>query len=442
MRASDDEENIDTLTGGSGSIPSWRAPKYRDPKRKNQFLIRAKYILLTYSQVDEDEINHNMIHQRIVQMGGRCRIGREIHKDGGIHYHAFCVKEKRFISRDPRRFDINGFHPNIEQILRTPENAWAYVAKDGNLVVDELPDPPVSRSKSARKQEVWNTAPWESRTPEQAYHLLAKEDPKRALCSFNSIYPALKHLIPTNQYIEYTPPPGLAYELDAYPEIAGWQQRYLGQYTAPEVNTNQLQESSSSETDSVYSGESGNMASSGTSQTSISALFGEDCELSRYEAAATLPSEHTTPLKLQQHRPKCLVIIGPSRLGKTLVARSFGKHSYFHGNWNVEQYNPDALYNIFDDIKGQLSAFDFRSFLGAQHDITVTDKYHKKKTIKNGKPAIYLSNKDPLTTRHGREDRDWLKANCIFVYVTTPICNIAREALERDQLEDAMMYFS
>lgn len=375
-------------------------------------------------------------------MGGKCRIGKETHKDGGIHYHAFCVKESRFISRDPRKFDVAGHHPNIKPILRTPENAWAYVAKEGNLLIDELPDPPVGRSKSARKQEVWHTAPWTSRTPKEAFDLLAKEDPKRAICSFNSVHAALKYLIPTNEYTGYTPPTGLKYELDQYPEIIGWQQRYLPQYTAPTNYTNPVPQSSSSETDSIYSRESGHMGSTATSETSIDALFGEDCELSRYDTTNTRLPAPTPKVNAPQHRPKCLVIIGPSRLGKTLVARSFGRHSYFHGNWNIEQYDPDAIYNIFDDIKGQLSAFDFKSFLGAQHDISVTDKYHKKKTYKNGKPAIYLSNNDPLSTKHGRDARDWLKANCIFVYVTTPLCNIAREALERDQLEDMMMYLA
>lgn len=436
MRASDDEENTDAQTGRSGSVPSWGSRKFIDLKRKNQFIIRAKYLLLTYSQVDEDEFNPLHIKHLIDGMGGKCRIGRELHKNGGVHYHAFCVKEKRFITRDPRKFDLHGFHPNIEPILRTPEKAWAYAVKEGNVIIDDIPERPIGRSRSTKKEEVWNDAHEQSKSADDMLNYLIKGDAKRAICAFNNVYAACQHLFPTTNYSEYVSPAGLAYEYGDYPQIANWQQRYLTQHTPTPINTYPVQESSTPETNSIHSGEDDGMASSDTSCTSFDTLFGPDCELARYETtkATTIPT-----LTNKQHRPKCLCIIGPSRLGKTLVARSFGPHSYFHGNWNIEQYNPNAIYNIFDDIKGQLDGFDFKSFLGGQHDITVTDKYHKKKTIKNGKPAIYLSNHDPLTTRRGRENRPWLLSNCIFVYIDKPICNIARETLEYDALEDALM---
>ena len=76
--------------------------------------------------------------------------------------------------------------------------------------------------------------------------------------------------------------------------------------------------------------------------------------------------------------------------------------------------------------------------MGAQSDISISDKYQHKKTYPNGKPSIYLSNKDPLTTRKGRMYRDWLKGNCTFVYINTPICNIAREQLEKDAVEQGL----
>lgn len=101
----------------------------------------------------------------------------------------------------------------------------------------------------------------------------------------------------------------------------------------------------------------------------------------------------------------------------------------------MDAYDESAIYNIFDDLPGQLNSFDFKQFLGAQHDIIVTDKYKKKRELKNGKPCIYISNNDPLLTKKGKEHRDWLIANCIFVHINKPICNIARISLEREKQE-------
>ncbi len=443
MGRSEDGDNVEAQTGRSGSVAAWGNQKFHDLKRKNQFLLRAKYLLLTYSQVDNDVFQPMEIKGLIDSMGGRCRIGRELHKDGGTHYHAFCVKEKRFVSRDPRRFDVDGHHPNIEPILRTPDRAWAYAVKDGDVVVDDVPERPIGRAKSAKSSkhnEVWETSLEQSKSADDMLNYIVKGDPKRAICSFNNVYSACRHFFPRNEYSEYTAPPGLAYEFGPYPEIANWKQRYLGEHTTSEVDTHGVQESSTSETDSVYSGQDRSVGTASTAGSSIDALFGEDCELARYEPLPTPAAEpKEAHLNVNQPRPKCLVVVGPSRLGKTVVARSFGPHSYFHGNWSVEQYNPDGKYNIFDDIHGQLDGFSFKSFMGGQYDITVTDKYHKKKTIKNGKPCIYLSNFDPLTTRRGREHRDWLVANCIFVRITQPICNVARQALASDAIEDALM---
>ena len=349
--------------------------------------------------------------------------------------------------RDPRKFDIAGYHPNILPILRTPEKAWAYVAKDGNLLVDEIPEPPVGRKHNRKPApvEVWTDIIANSTSAEHMLNNAIQADPRRSVFGFNNLLSASKYLFPTSNHTEYTPPPGLQYELTGYPEITAWRDRYFCEYAPSEtvgadtVLPDIVCEELVSEPDSIATGESSNVerATASTTDTSLDALFGEECELSRYDRA----NEHAPKrlmLRPNQHRPRCLCLIGPTKLGKTLVARSFGRHSYFHGNWNIHQYDPDALYNVFDDIKGQLDGFDFKPFMGAQADISVTDKYHHKKMYHNSKPAIYLSNTDPLTTRRGRENRDWLKGNCTIVYVTTPICNIAREALEREAIEEAL----
>ena len=51
-------------------------------------------------------------------------------------------------------------------------------------------------------------------------------------------------------------------------------------------------------------------------------------------------------------RKKSLVLWGPTRMGKTLLARCFGKHSYFGGLFNLDQYDKTAEYAVFDDLQG------------------------------------------------------------------------------------------
>jgi len=398
--------------------------------------------MITWSQVDEDVFHPSAIQRLINKLGGKCRIGREFHQDGGVHFHAFCVKESRFITRDPRKFDIEGYHPNILPIKRTPQRAWAYVAKDGNLVVDEIPEPPIGRTgkRIAADTEVWINLINASASADDMLNNALKADPKRTIFSFNNIISAAKYYFPTTNYTQYTPPTGLCYEFADNPEIPIWVDRYFIEDPTPDtIIPNSICEELISEPDSIPAGEGSGMAGSAasTATPSLDSFSSEECELSRYDRATGHPPKRLV-LRPNQHRPKCLCLIGPTRLGKTLVARSFGRHSYFHGNWNINQYDPDALYNVFDDIKGQLDGFDFTSFMGAQSDISVTDKYHHKKTYANGKPAIYLSNKDPLTTRKGRESRDWLLGNCTIVYITSPICNIAREALESEAIDKAL----
>ena len=50
-----------------------------------------------------------------------------------------------------------------------------------------------------------------------------------------------------------------------------------------------------------------------------------------------------------------MILWGPTRTGKTLLSRSFGRHSYFSGLFNIDNIDDDADYAVFDDIQGALS---------------------------------------------------------------------------------------
>lgn len=99
-------------------------------------------------------------------------------------------------------------------------------------------------------------------------------------------------------------------------------------------------------------------------------------------------------------RPKSLVLVGASRLGKTQWARSLGDHAYIANIWDLSAFDsiPDTFWNagyvVFDDINWESIKHSAKSWFGAQRDFSVSDKYRKKKRIVGGVPTIFLCNPD------------------------------------------------
>lgn len=128
---------------------------------------------------------------------------------------------------------------------------------------------------------------------------------------------------------------------------------------------------------------------------------------------------------LDGHQPgrrgKSLVLVGPSRLGKTVWARSLRQeHTYYGGLFCLDEYSEEAEYAVFDDIQGGLEFFHaYKFWLGHQTEFFATDKYKGKKLIQWGKPAIWCSNTDPRSDKGA--DADWLDENCTFVFINTSL---------------------
>lgn len=111
-------------------------------------------------------------------------------------------------------------------------------------------------------------------------------------------------------------------------------------------------------------------------------------------------------------RNKSLLLWGPSRLGKTIWARSIGNHSYYGGLFSLDE-KTDVDYAVFDDMQGGLDYFHgYKFWLGHQKWFYATDKYKGKRLIEWGKPAIWISNTNPLLEKG---DTDWLQANCEII---------------------------
>lgn len=94
---------------------------------------------------------------------------------------------------------------------------------------------------------------------------------------------------------------------------------------------------------------------------------------------------------------------------------------YWNGMVNLDDWDDEAEYAIMDDFN-----WDFvpckKAFFGAQKQFTITDKYRKKKTVKWGKPLIYLCNPDadPFKTMANIE-KDWYDENCIYSEITNKL---------------------
>ncbi|QCX29511.1 Replication-associated protein [Plant associated genomovirus 21] len=129
---------------------------------------------------------------------------------------------------------------------------------------------------------------------------------------------------------------------------------------------------------------------------------------------------------------RSLVIWGDTKLGKTVWARSLGKHLYFCGLYSYAEAvkAADVDYAVFDDIQGGIKFFPaFKNWLGAQFEFQVKGLYRDPQMIKWGKPSVWVANTDP---RHdmNHDDIKWLEGNCLFVEIHESIFHASTEYRE------------
>ena len=118
-----------------------------------------------------------------------------------------------------------------------------------------------------------------------------------------------------------------------------------------------------------------------------------------------------------QPRPRSLIIYGASKLGKTIWARSLGRHHYFNRQFGTAQMVDDAEYAVFDDMDRGLLGFDYKAWMGGQNQFSIVDKYISPRTVYWNKPVIVLMNDDEYQRNKAstKLDKDWINANCIIV---------------------------
>lgn len=324
----------------------------------SNFRLKSRYVYLTYSQVCENIPEHILGDHLIEQWRGlkaeRFLACFERHVDGGLHVHALLFNSKQFDTLNPRFFDV-AFDVGDDNHFSHPN-----IRKPGKSSKD------LQRVKSYIRKDG---------------NVFADDIDSAS---------------------------------DGVPQCRD------------EVVENALNAASAAEAMSIVrDGLAFNyMCSFNSVRSMVAHHFPDRDPINDYDPPFP-PSSFSPPLSLSEYaaqyltedsaigdRPLSLIVIGPSRLGKTLWARSFGRHAYMKGLFDLSTLQDDYSYVVIDDLDlSRLSSY--KEILGGQRDITLTDKYAKKIRIRHGKPAIVLTNEELPSNL----DSAWMAANCIVVRI-------------------------
>lgn len=194
----------------------------------NGFRINNRRILLTYAQVGLD-FDWQGIVRKLHELGFHSRIARELHADGGIHFHVYADHGTPFSTRCARTFDVGGAHPNIEPIRRSPHTVFEYVGKDGDVVHDDIPvgQRPVDGGTAKRsRDDVWTEII--SAPDKDAFFEACKTlAPRELICCFTQCSAfADWNYRPRRE--RYSDPRGLLCDTSAYPDLDRWVSDSIG----------------------------------------------------------------------------------------------------------------------------------------------------------------------------------------------------------------------
>ncbi|AXB22612.1 replication associated protein [Lynx canadensis faeces associated genomovirus CL3 128] len=171
------------------------------------FLKNRRYVMLTYSQAGSD-FDYWSIVELLSSHGAECIIGRELHADGGTHFHVFVDFGRLFQRRKTDLFDVGGKHPNIMPVWKTPGEAFDYATKDGDIVAGGLERPGTDCDYDTTN--FWATA-GASQSGEEFLHFLdqlAPRDLMRGFLQFRS-YADWKWAVAPERYVD---PPGVVFD--------------------------------------------------------------------------------------------------------------------------------------------------------------------------------------------------------------------------------------
>lgn len=300
--------------------------------------LESKRFFLTYPRYGDST---RLLNRLRSEPNIQCYIvAHEYHNDGNPHLHAYVELSNRLRITDPRYWDVETSHPNV-QVVRSKSAVIEYACKDDEFI--------------AEKNIGGQFEKWDIKLKRFWKDAIAKCTTKAEFLHF-----CKEHF--TREYV-------LQYSaIESFATIHFGRRNYTPRYTT----------------------------------------FKPDAVLCMWAFLYLLqPTD----------RPRSLILVGKSRLGKTEWARSLGVHWYMGGMFNLDCFWEDATYGIFDDIPVEFFKAQYKQFLGGQLEFVSTDKYRKKVALKWGKPCIFLCNPPEYLKMYEHWDMDWIKANCEIVEI-------------------------
>lgn len=148
------------------------------------FRCNARYFLVTYAQCGS--LDGFIVMEHFSALGAECIIGRELHQDGGLHLHCFVDFGERFRGGGTQIFDVEGRHPNIETVGRTPWKAYDYAIKDGDVVCGGAERPVETSNSGGTTFDKWSQIT-SAACRDEFWELVHRLDPKAAAVNFSSL---------------------------------------------------------------------------------------------------------------------------------------------------------------------------------------------------------------------------------------------------------------
>lgn len=332
-----------------------------------KFSFRSKDFGLTYPEaanVEKAQLFEGLYN--LVIRGAKVdmlMVSEEVgHQSGRRHFHVYIRFNKK-ITCDEKSFDVCGLHCHIQKVIRdggkTIYPMLKYLAKEDQFPIATFDWKDIIEKKEEKekknKQPDWISYQNEDLTQDEVFERLALDGFSSQLAN---------HFLNWSQYIKKT-------------------------FKAKNKE--------------VY----------------IPAFIGDDFKLPEELVMwkfAFMGWIELFNCKKEWSRPNSLILIGPSRTGKTEWARSLGHHMYFNNLLNLDDWDESADYIVLDDFSPEITKFlpSWKCFFGGQKQFTLTDKYRGKRTVHWGKPMIWLSNED-IFKHLNLEQGDFIRKNCTIV---------------------------
>lgn len=337
-----------------------------------KFSLRSRDFGLTFADAKETtkpqvfEALHELVFSGVEVVD--LLVAEEIgHKTGKRHYHCYIKFEKKVTAKETS-FDVCGLHPHIAKVKRNGPRSIkpmiSYLCKEDIMPISTFDWRRMLQEPEEKNERVpdWDTYFKDGCTQEEVVVRLGED-------GFSDKF--------ANHFCNW-----IGYIRKRYPSDR--KPVYLSNYTSADFK------------------------------------IPEELAMWKFQFLGWMDS--VLNCKVNWYRPLSLMLIGPSRSGKTEWARHFGHHMYFNGMLNLDDWDEDADYIVLDDFSCEITKYFpcWKCFFGGQKTFTLTDKYRGKKTVTWGKPMIWLSNEDPF--KHlNIEQTDFIKRNCSVIVLTNKL---------------------